>query len=159
MSESIEEAIAEAIAEIKSKDWVIDAEQDMTTSEDKPCNYVRKRLEVLHAVSQGDYTYSGKEFYINKGDFTYKWHYGGANSVETPFRDLLKSKEDSVKTVYSFDWVEITQCDEILESGTVIGIKTVAGNYAQLYTLRVWKIDDTTVGHKVVTISEDPTPA
>jgi len=159
MANSIEEAIAEAIAEIKTKDWVVDAEQDMSTSEDKPCNYVRKRLEVLHAVSQGDYTYSGKELYVNKGDFTYKWHYGGANSIETPFRDLLKSKEDAVKTAYSLDWVEITECDEILESGVVTGIKTVSGNYAQTYKLKVWKIDDTSVGHKIIEISPDPTPA
>jgi len=154
MATSIEEAIAEAIVEIKLKDWVIDAVQDASVSEEKPCNYVRKRLHVLHQTSSGGYTYSGKEIYINKGDFTYLWLYGGGSmeAISTPFKDLLESKRVAVKTYYGFDTVDIVEINELDENGFVKGYKPTTGDNADTYLLKVWKIDDTTVGHKVIEI-------
>ena len=151
MAESILEAIEEAIAEIKLKDWIVDASHDESFSEEKPCNYIRKRLNVFHQVSQGDYTWSGKELYINKDTFDYLWHYSGKfEAVSTPFRDLLESKEEAVKTALDVDWVEITECDEILESGTVFAVKGTTGHNADTYTIKVWRTGDTTVGFKII---------
>lgn len=152
MATSVEEAVAEAIVEIKSKVWCIDAEQDMSFSEDKPCNYVRKRLNVFHETKQGDYTWSGKELYISKDDFSWYWQSGGAKvePKETPFYDLVESKLPTVKTNMSLDWVEIQEINEMNESGLVLAVKTDTGDNAFTYTIKVWKIDDTTVGYKVI---------
>lgn len=152
MADSIEEAIAEAIAEIKTKEWVIDAEQDTSFSEEKPCNFVMKLLNVIHQTSSGDYTFSHKGLYINKTDFTWYWHYGGGamESISTPFKDLLESKIPALKTQFDVDWAEITEADEIKESGLVTCIKTTSGNLADTYIVKAWKIDDTTVGAKIV---------
>jgi len=152
MATSVEEAIAEAIVEIKLKEWVIDAEHDASFSEDKPCNYVWKRLNIFHQMAQGDYTWGSKGIYINKDDFTYLWHYGGGTleSISTPFKDLLLSKEDAMKAALDVDWVEITECDEILESGTILAIKATTGHLADTYTAKVWKTGDTTVGFKII---------
>ena len=152
MSESVEEAIQEAIDEIKLKEWVIDAWVDETVHEIKHNTYVRKRLDVLHQVSQGDYTSSGKELYINLTDFTYLWHYGGATveSISTPFRDLVESKIDIMITSMGVDWAEIIEANEITESGIVLAVKGTTGNNADTYTIKVWKTGDTTVGYKII---------
>jgi len=155
MANSIEEAVAEAINEIKQKEWVIDAEHDESYSEEKPCNYVRKRLFVLHRTSNGGYTYSGKELYINKSDFTYLWHYGGGDmeAISTPFRDLVESKLPDLTTQFGVDWSEVTEADEITGSGIVTCIKGTTGHNADTYTVKVWKIDETTVGAKIIAVT------
>jgi hypothetical protein len=152
MAGNIEEALAEAIAEIKLKEYVEDATVSTIPPEDKPCNQVMYLLHVFHQVPQGDYTYSNKAVYINKTDFTYKWHYGGGEmeSVSTPFRDLLESKKAALKTSLGVDWVEITQCDEITESGTAFCVKGTTGNLAETWILKVWKTGVDTVGFKII---------
>jgi len=153
MANSIEEAIAEAIVEIKAKDWVIDAVHDTLFSDDLPFNYVRKRIIILHQVRGGDHAYGNKELLINKTDFTYLWHHGGSQieAIDTPFRDLLESREDGLKSYYGVDWAEIIQCDEITESGIVSCVSSMgATDLAEMWTLKTWKIDDTTVGHKII---------
>ena len=47
MATNIDEAMAEARIELLSKEWVIAAEIDNTVSEDKPGNYIRKRLTII----------------------------------------------------------------------------------------------------------------
>ena len=152
VNNSIEEALQAAVAEIELKDSVILAEVDQSFSEDKPGNYVRKRLNVLHKVGQGDYTYSSKELYINKGDFSYLWHYGGSqiDPITTPFRDLLESKIPVLKSALGVDYVEIAECDEIKLSGTAFCIKGTTGNLAETWTIKVWKIDESNVGFKII---------
>jgi len=152
MASSVEEAIIEAKAELLTKEYVVDAEIDATVSEDKPCNYVRKRFNVLHQLPQGDYTFSGKELYINKANFTYKWHYGGGQltSTSTPFRDLVESKIPSFKSALNVDWVEILSIDEVNENGEVFTVKGTTNNLAETWTIKAWKVNDTTVGYKII---------
>jgi hypothetical protein len=152
MATSIEEALAEAKVELLTREYVIDAEIDETVSENKPCNYVRKRFNVLHKMPQGDYTFSGKEIYINKLNFTYKWHYGGGelSSTSTPFRDLVESKIPILKSGLGVDWAEIMAIDEINESGLVYAIKGTTGNLAETWTIKTWKTGETSVGYKII---------
>ena len=152
MATSVEEAIAEAIADIKSKEWCVDAEQDTSYSEDKPFNYVRKRLLVFHQTKTGGYTYGGRELYISKDDFSWYWQQGGAvvEPTATPFRDLVESKLPTVKTNMSLDWIEIDTINEANESGIVIAVKTDTGDNAFTYTIKVWKEDATTIGYKII---------
>lgn len=152
MANNIDEALAEAIAEIKLKEYVEDAIVSSIPPEDKPCNQVMYILTVFQQMPSGDYTYSNKGLYINKTDFTHKWHYGGSQleSVSTPFRDLVESKIPALKTALGVDWVEITECDEIKESGTGFCVKGTTGNLAETWTVKFWKIDATTVGYKVI---------
>jgi len=151
MATSVEEAIAEAIVEIKAMDWVVDAAEDTSVSEVKPCGYVRKRLDVLHQTTGGGYTYSGKELYINLTDFTYIWHYAGGNlESSTPFKTLVISKLPALKTQFSVDWAEVTETNEITESGIVTCIKGTTGNNADTYTVKVWKTGADSVDAKVI---------
>lgn len=153
MANSIEEAIQEAIDEIKTKEWVIDAEQDPHLLEDKPCNYVRKYLNVFHKVRGGEgTTWSGKELYINKDDFTWKWHYGGAEvePLPTPTRDFLKSKLDEVKTVMGLDHLEIVEINEDAESAILLAIKTDTGNTAFTYKVKAWKTGTDTFDYRII---------
>jgi hypothetical protein len=152
MASSIEEALAEAIAEIKLKEYVEDAVVSTIPPEDKPCNQVMYIITVFQQMASGDYTYSNKGVYINKTDFTHKWHYGGGQleSVSTPFRDLVESKIPALKTALGVDWAEVTECDEVKLSATGFCVKTITGNLAETWTLKIWKIDDTTVGYKII---------
>jgi len=152
MANSIEEALQNALNELLLKEYVIAAELDTSVSEDKPCNYIRKRFNVLHKLAGGDYTYSGKEVYVNKSDFTYKWHYGGGQleATYTPFRDLLESKIPAAKASLGLDWLEIISADELTESGLALGIKGTTGSLADTWTIKAWKTGDTTVGFKVI---------
>lgn len=152
MANNVEEAIQEAITEIKAKDWVVDAEENIAISENKPCNYVFKALDVLHQVSSGDHVYSTKGLYINLSDFTYIWHAGGGalEDISTPFRDLVDSKLSTLKTAFNVDWAEITSIDEIAESGIVTCIKGTTGNNADTYTVKVWKTGATSVDAKII---------
>lgn len=150
---SIEEAIQEAIAEIKTKLWVIDAEQDPCISEEKPCNYVRKYLNVFHKVRGGEgTTWSGKELYINKDDFTYKWHYGGAEvePAPTPTKDFFESKIEEVKTTMALDHLEIVSVNEEAESAILLAIKTDTGNNAFTYKVKAWKTGTDTYEYKII---------
>ena len=154
MSSSIAEAVAEAIAELELKDWVVNATEDISVAEDKPGNMLRKRLNVMHQTSQGGYTYSGKEFYIDKATFNYYWHYGGGTMEEiaTPFKDFLLTYVGAAKSYYGFETIDIIETNEIDENGIVKGYKPTIGDNADTYTLKVWKIDATTLGHKVIDI-------
>jgi len=152
MATNINEALAEAKAELLTKAYVVDAEIDATVNEDKPCNYVRKRFNVLHHLPQGDYTYSGKELYINKTTFTYKWMYTGTqlDAITTPFKDLLISKIPALKTATGVDWVELRSVDEVNLSGEVYCVKGTTGNLAETWVIKVWQTSPTAVGYKIV---------
>lgn len=150
---NMEEAIEEAITELLTKSWVIAAEWDPTFSEDKPCNYVRKRLNIFHKISaDGGYSYSGKELYINKTDFTWKWHYGGptVEPTPTPFRDLLNTKLPAVKTAMALDHIELQSVDESVPSAIIIAVKGTTGSNADTYTIKAWKTDINTIGYKII---------
>lgn len=153
MSNNIEEALDKAITELETKAWVINATVDGTVHELKPGNYVRKRLNVLHQTDDtGEkHSYSGKELYINLDDFTYIWHYGGPTFelMPTPFRDLVASKLDDVKTAMGLDFIEIQTIDELNESGIVFAIKGTAGHNADTYTVKVWK-SGTAIDYKII---------
>jgi len=153
MATNIEEAIQEAINELLAKSWVKTAIWDQQFTEEKPGNYVRKRINVLHKTSDdGGYTYSAKELYINKSDFTYIWHYGGPNlePVSTPFRDLIVSKFDNVKTAMNLDYIELVSVDETVPSAIVLAVKATTGNLAETYTLKIWKTGADTLGYKII---------
>lgn len=152
MANNIEEALQEAIDEIKLEEWVIDAEVDTSVNGPECCGYVGRRLNVFHRVQAGDYTYSGKELFINTTDFTYLWHYGGAKtgSMDTPFRNLLESKIPILITSMSVDWAEVVEANELTESGTVFAIKGTTGHNADTYIIKVWKTGDTTVDFKII---------
>jgi len=152
MASNIPEALAEARAELLTKIYVVDAEVDPNVDEDKPCNYVRKRFNVLHRLPQGDYVYSGKELYIHKTTFTYKWMYSGTqlDAITTPFKDLLISKIPALKTATGVDWAEVRSVDEVLLSGEVFAVKTTTGNLAETWLIKVWETSPTAVGWKIV---------
>jgi hypothetical protein len=152
MATSIDEALAQARAELLTKAYVVDAEVDSTVNEDKPCDYTRRRFNVLHQLPQGDYTYSGKELYIHKTLFTYKWMYTGTqlDAITTPFRDLIVSKIPSLKTAAGVDWVELQNMDEVTQSGTVFVVKGTTGNLAETWIIKVWQTSLTTVGWKII---------
>lgn len=152
MASSINEALAEARAELLTKAYVVDAMVDPTVNEDKPCDYVRKRFEVLHRIPNGDYVYSGKELYINKANFTYKWMHTGTqlDAITTPFRDLIMSKLPVLKTAMGVDFAEIRNIDEITQSGEVYAVKGTTGILAETWTIKVWQTSPTTVGYKII---------
>jgi hypothetical protein len=79
MAKNIDEALQEAIAEIKSNPDVeeVEYQPDDISREIKPCGYVAKLLIVFHKVDEDSYTFSSKLLYINTKDFTYRWHNGG----------------------------------------------------------------------------------
>lgn len=153
MATSIGGAIQEAIDELLTKAWVTAAEWDQTFSEDKPCNYVRKRLNVFHKVSADrGHSYSGKDIYINKDDFTWKWHYGGpaVEPAPAPFRDLLDTKLSTIKTAWALDHIEIQTVDESVPSATILAVKGTTGNNADTYTIKAWKTGVGTIGYKII---------
>jgi len=152
MATTIDEALAEAKAELLTKAYVVDAAIDPTMNEDKPCNYVRKRFEVLHHLPQGDYVYSGKELYINKETFTYKWMHSGTqlDAISTPFKDLITSKIAALKTAMGVDYAEVRNVDEISQSAEVFAVKGTTGNLAETWLIKVWELTPTTVGWKII---------
>jgi mannitol/fructose-specific phosphotransferase system IIA component len=79
MAKNVEEALNEAIAELKKNEDVVDIEYlpDSVTNEKKPCKYVAKILCVFHKVDSETHTFSHKIVYINTDDFSYKWGEGG----------------------------------------------------------------------------------
>ena len=151
MASSIQEAIDEAIAEAKTKQYVIDAEQDMSVSEDKPCDLVLKRLNVFLQSNTG-YTFTGKQLYINKTTFDWYWHYGGSATepVATPVRDFIEGKLPQLVTAMSLDYAEIVVVDELQKSAVVLCIKGTTGNLAETYTIKVWQNPDTSIGFKII---------
>lgn len=152
MATTIEEAILEAKAELLLKEYVKTVEIDGTVSEDKPGNYVRKRFNVLHKVSQGGYTYSGKEFYINKGDFTYVWHYGGGDleGISTPFRDLVDTSIPWLNATIGSSYIEVITCSETEKVATCLAYKATTEHYADTYTLKVWWVSEGLFDFKIV---------
>jgi hypothetical protein len=78
MAKSVEEALSEAIAELKENELVLEVEYIPASEafEKKTCKYVSKLLNMFHKEGDG-YTFSSKMVYINTVDFTYKWHSGG----------------------------------------------------------------------------------
>ena len=79
MAKNVEEALNEAITELKKNEDVVDIEYlpDSVTNEKKPCKYVAKILCVFHKVDAETHTFSHKIVYINTEDFSYKWGEGG----------------------------------------------------------------------------------
>lgn len=155
MANNVEEALQEAIDEIKSKDWVEDAEYFLQSPEEenKPCGYIAKLINIMHqTVGAEGYTFSHKLVYINKADYTYKWHYGGPQleSAPTPLRDFLESKLDNIKTSMGLDWVGIIEINELEEHAKILAIKTTTGNNADTYTVKIWKTGPTTFDYKIV---------
>jgi hypothetical protein len=152
MATNIEEALQEAITEIELKEYVKLAVVDPLVNEEKPGNYVRKRLNVLHKVGSGDYTYSGKDLYINKGDFTYLWHYGGnqMESISTPFRDIVDNGIEWLKTTLEVAYVEVVSCNEVEKIASVTAYKGTTGYFADSYNLKVWEVSPGVLDFKVI---------
>jgi hypothetical protein len=152
LSNSVEEALQVALAELLAKEWVKAAEIDETFSEDKPCNYVRKRFNVLHKTSQGGYIYSAKEIYINKSDFTYVWHYGGGELEEmaTPFKDLVETSIPWLNATIGSSYIEIITLSETDKVATCLAYKGTTEHYADTYTLKIWWVSEGIFDFKIV---------
>jgi len=83
MAISVEEALQDAIDELKANENVVDVEIPLLEAEEKPCGYIARVLTVFHKVEgQEGYTFDSKIVYINTTDFTYKWHFGGIKMPE-----------------------------------------------------------------------------
>lgn len=155
MATSIEEALVEAIAEIKTKEWVIDATYfpQSSANEDKPGDYVAKLLNVFHYTDDdlSGTTFSTKIVYINTVDFTYKWHYGGAH-VESPniIKNFLKVKLPDIKSSMGLDFLEVVSVNEESESAILLAIKGTAGVNADTYIVKAWRTGPTTYSYKVI---------
>lgn len=155
MSNSIDEALQEAIDELLTKEWVISVQYLPLNEqeENKPCNIVAKLLSVYHKVNgETGVIFSHKIVYINKINFTYNWHYAGAR-VEpnaTPTEDFFTSKLNILKNAYGFSYVEITSCDENKETILVEGLKESTDKKAIIFTFKAWKTGQTTFDYLII---------
>jgi len=156
MANSINEAINEAINELKQKEFVIDAEVDGTFSEDKPCNYIRRRINVFHKEeTTGGYTFSSKEIYINKKDFSWKWAYGGLQlESRYKFRNYIKNRLSNIKKNQNFDAIRIINVDEEAEIAELEAIQSISNDTVEKINLLVFKDDSGNLNIKKINKAE-----
>ena len=73
----VDDAKAEILGNLKAKEYVINAEFDVSVCDDKPMGYKFYRLNIFHKNKDGNATFSAKGVYIKTTTGTYYLHSGG----------------------------------------------------------------------------------
>lgn len=121
----IEDAIKAARNDLLTWSNVINAET-RGELEYKPNNTVFVVFDVLHKIKEGA-AQSTKGCYIDLGNYTWKWHYGGPTKATVTFKDKLDVKLDDIKTANNLDFIYPKYIEQNYRHAELIGIKKEEG--------------------------------
>jgi len=162
MAENVEEALQEAIAELKAKELIKEVHYLSNQDKQLPGNWIEKVLAVLHKVrGRLGYTWSTKLVYIkNESPYEYLFSHGGPQEGElvTSTKDFFFSKLNTIKQAKEFDFIKIESVDEDTESVVLYAIKEKSEKYARIYRAQCWKTGETTFDYQIIEIIDIEIP-
>lgn len=156
MSESVNESLNEAIAELKSKTLISEVYHMVEQNKNLPGDWIQCTLAVLHQIPGKDgWTWSTKVVYIkDESPYEYRFHYGGTSGEDTvnTTYDFFYGKLSQIKTAKDFDLVEIESCDESKESVIIYCLKENIDKLATISRVKCWKTGETTWDYLIISI-------